>query len=205
MRKRSRRKVDDKKRGLFAVILAAGILFSAFFFRLRIAEAKILETSAKSWGISLLARSAGEGMRKSSPLLSAERDEDGKIALLSVDAAALQALTEQAVLSAERLARTEKLEAEVSVFDLLAGEIFSGMGPKLCFSFAPAGAVSVSARSETVSSGMNQTAYRVVLEMKMEVTAAVNFHIRTVEVCYEVVAAETLVVGDVPFGKLSGS
>ena len=111
MRKRSRRKVDDKKRG--TVILAAGILFSAFFFRLRRAEAKILETSAKSWGISLLARSAGEGMRKSSPLLSAERDEDGKIALLSVDAAALQALTEQAVLSAERLARTEKLEAEV--------------------------------------------------------------------------------------------
>ncbi len=183
---------------LFAFLL----IFSAFFFRLRRAEAQILETSAKSWGTLLLAKSAGAGMRETPQLLYAEKSADGKIQMLSVDAAALHSLTENTVLAAEEMVRSEKLSAQVPVLDLLAGELFSGAGPQISFRFSPAGAVSASSRSETVSSGLNQTAYRVILELQMEVTAVTSFYARTVLVSYEVVAAETLVMGEVPFGKM---
>lgn len=180
-----------------AVLLVAGM--AGFAGRMQRAEQALLETGAVGWATRLLSESAAEGMEAvTGPLTKLGTDGEGNVTYLSVDPVQLNLLSAAAVSSAQQKIGEGGYQAEVPLGSILSSEFFSGAGPMVTFRFYPVGGVRVSCRSSTESAGVNQTAYRVVLSMEMEVAAVTTFSSHTVTVPYELIAAETLVAGDVP-------
>ena len=74
----------------------------------------------------------------------------------------------------------------------------AGKGPGISVSFSPAGSVESEFRSEFVSSGINQTLYRVNLELTASVRLVMPGVSETVSVRAEAAIAESIIVGEVP-------
>lgn len=185
------------KWAVFAVLLAVGM--AAFAGRMQRAEQALLETGAVSWATGLLSESAAVGMDAiTGSLTELGTDGDGNVTYLSVDPVQLNLLSAAAVSHAQQKMGEGGYEISVPLGSILSSEFFSGVGPMITFRYYPVGGVRVSCRSSTESAGVNQTAYRVVLSMEMEVAAVTTFSSHTVTVPYELIAAETLVAGDVP-------
>lgn len=181
-----------------AVLLLIGS--AIFTVQLRKAESVFLENGAQRWGVALLAECADAGMAAAGDnLISMERDAAGDIQLISVDPTALHTLRTEALRQAETLLNEDTVNTvQIPLGTIFASEFFSGLGPRIRFSFVPAGNVTLLCRSSLESAGINQTAYRVTLSMTMEVSAVTSFSTHQVTVPYEVVVAETMIVGDVP-------
>lgn len=183
---------------LVVMILLVGAL-AAFTGRMRRVEQSLLETGAVGWATGLLSESAAAGMEAvTGSLTQMGTDGEGNVTFLSVDPVQLNLLSSAAVSYAQQKMSEGGYEAAVPLGSILSSEFFSGVGPMVTFRFYPVGGVRVSCRSSTESAGVNQTAYRVVLSMEMEVAAVTTFSSHTVTVPYELIAAETLVAGDVP-------
>ena len=189
-------------RKILAAALAVTALFagSGFAGKLRRAEAVYLENGAYRWGTALLAECAEAGMEAADgPLIRTEQDTEGNVRMISVDAQALHDLRTEIIRHAETLLENGTVyTVKIPLGTVLASEFFSGVGPSVPFSYAPAGNVTVLCRSSLESAGINQTAYRVTLSMTMEVSAVTSFSRHQITVPYEIVVAESMVVGDVP-------
>ena len=73
-----------------------------------------------------------------------------------------------------------------------------GKGPSLKVTFSPAGSVQSEFNSEFVSSGINQTLYRVNLLLTASVRLVMPGVSETISVRAEAAIAESIIVGDVP-------
>ena len=185
-----------------AAALMVLLLFmgSGFAGKLRRAETVYLENGAYRWGTALLAECAEAGMEAAGgQLIQTQQDDEGNVQLISVDSQALHNLRTEIVRHAERVMEESSVyTVKIPLGTVLASEFFSGVGPSIPFSYAPAGNVTVLCRSALESAGVNQTAYRVTLSLTMEVSAVTSFSRHQITVPYEIVVAETMIVGDVP-------
>lgn len=86
---------------------------------------------------------------------------------------------------------------------LLGSDLFAGAGPKLPITLTMAGHAQSVVQSDLVSSGINQTMHRVLLQI--DVSLSVILPDGIVETALQTVAclAETVIVGDVPQGLLA--
>lgn len=75
---------------------------------------------------------------------------------------------------------------------------FSGRGPAIKVYFTPVGSVQSTFNSKFISSGINQTLYRVNLELKATVKLVMPSVSKTIEVTAQAAIAESIIVGDVP-------
>lgn len=74
----------------------------------------------------------------------------------------------------------------------------SGKGPSVNVYFTPVGSVESTFNSEFISSGINQTLYRVNLELKASVKLVMPSVAQTIEISAQAAIAESIIVGDVP-------
>ncbi|MBR2477020.1 MAG: sporulation protein YunB [Clostridia bacterium] len=76
--------------------------------------------------------------------------------------------------------------------------LLSGVGPRIPFRVIPYGSVKVDFRSEFTDAGINQTLHRIYIDVNMNLHAvSVVSQIKT-NVSTSILAAETVIVGDVP-------
>lgn len=182
---------------LIVSLLTMGICFTSA--RLHRASEQLMESGAMRWGGLLLNQCAEAGMEAAGGnLIQVEKGPDGEIQMVSVDSDKLHALRAAAMETAGELTASGSYTASIPLGSLLFGEYFPTAGPNIPLTYAPDGAVTIFCESSVESSGINQTAYRVVIRMSLTVTAVTAFAHQTVTVPYETVAAELLVVGDVP-------
>lgn len=182
---------------LFILLLFAGSFIAG---RLRRAESAFLENGAYRWGTALLAECADMGMNAvDGPLIQIDRDTAGDIQMISVDSEALHILRTETIRQAEKMMTENTVHmVKIPLGTIIASEFFSGIGPSIPFYYAPVGSTTVLCHSSLESAGINQTAYRVTLSMTMEISAVTSFASHHITVPYEVVVAETMIVGDVP-------
>lgn len=185
------------KLALAALLLTVLAGFTAV--RLHRASGQLMESGAMRWGGTLLAACADAGMEAAGGgLTQVEKGPDGEIQMVSVDEEKLHALRTAAMEEAGVRLQGGAYTASIPLGSLFFGEFFTGSGPGIPIRYIPDGAVTILCESEVESAGINQTAYRVVMKMSLQVTAVTAFARETVTVPYETVAAELLVVGDVP-------
>jgi sporulation protein YunB len=193
------RRIGGKEKIGAAVMIGLLLVGGWMVRQLRQAETIFLESGAERWGEALLAECADAGMQAvDGSLIRIEKDESGALTLISVDPAALHTLRTEIIRQAEQQMEQPQT-VKIPLGTVLASEWFSGRGPGIPFCYQPVGSISLVCTSALESGGINQTAYRVVLSMQMEVRAVTSFAQVKVTVPYEVVAAETMIVGEVPF------
>jgi sporulation protein YunB len=132
-------------------------------------------------------------------LAEAVYDEGGRVRSVHVDSLGLNLFrADVSVRVAEKLSRLEKFYVEVDISNILDEEIFFGdCSFSVSVDVIPVGGVETDVKSEFISAGINQTNYRLSLNVAAEVTADV-ISAFTVDVATSVNIVDMLIVGDVP-------
>jgi len=174
--------------------------FAGALGRLRKAEELLLENTARRWGTALLADCAEAGIEAAGgTLLRVQYDPDGTLQAVSVDPFALSRLRSAvARRSEELLAEKSEAEATIPLGSIVMSEFFSGMGPEIRFGFRPEGSLQFDVQSELMEGGVNQTVYRVYIDLELAIRAVTSFSNHAVTVSHQVTAAEMMVVGELP-------
>lgn len=129
-----------------------------------------------------------------------ERFENGnRVYLLQADTRGMNLLAASCAKAAQdRVTKLGEQGISVPVGTASGIPIFSGKGPQIRIFFTPAGSVTSEFESEFVSSGINQTLYRVKLRMTASLKLVMAGVSETVTVQAEAAIAENVIVGDVP-------
>lgn len=98
----------------------------------------------------------------------------------------------------ERIAQIGDQGISIPIGTITGISFLAGKGPSLKVTFSPAGSVQSEFNSEFVSSGINQTLYRVNLLLTASVRLVMPGVSETISVRAEAAIAESIIVGDVP-------
>ena len=100
----------------------------------------------------------------------------------------------------ERIAQMGDQGISIPIGTITGISFLAGKGPSLKVTFSPAGSVQSEFNSEFVSSGINQTLYRVNLLLTASVRLVMPGVSETISVRAEAAIAESIIVGGVPEG-----
>ena len=98
----------------------------------------------------------------------------------------------------ERIAQMGDQGISIPIGTITGISFLAGKGPSLKVTFSPAGSVQSEFNSEFVSSGINQTLYRVNLLLTASVRLVMPGVSETISLRAEAAIAESIIVGDVP-------
>lgn len=87
---------------------------------------------------------------------------------------------------------------KIPIGAIFGNKYLSGMGPKVNITIIPSGTVTTEMKTEFKSEGINQTVYRVYLEVICNEEIVMSYKTIDTKVVNQVLLVETVIVGDVP-------
>lgn len=134
-----------------------------------------------------------------SSFICVERDADGAITSLSADTARLNLLRSQLVTAAlEALEEVDVSAIQIPLGSLLDSELVWARGPSIHARALSVGTVSADFDSDFSSAGVNQTLYRIWLELSVPLTVMLPGGGVQVKLDSRLCLSETVIVGSVP-------
>ena len=124
---------------------------------------------------------------------------DGRIAAISADRSkinSLKALVNEGV--NDGIADIKGQTVGISVGTLSGIPFLYGNGPELTFFIEPKGRADTRLVSSFESSGINQTIHSIILEVDTELSPMIPGFSKTVELSYDILLSQTIIVGEVP-------
>lgn len=132
-------------------------------------------------------------------LLKINTDNDGNITLLEPNTMLMNRLSTEMVKEIQAQFRTiEPRKVTVPVGSIVGSQIMSQFGPSLDLKVIPIGMSRASYKTEFESTGINQTKYKVYLEMDSQARVLSPFSMKNIEVKNTILIAEAIIVGEVP-------
>lgn len=142
-----------------------------------------------------LSLQTGEG----DSLIRIGRDESGAITSLSADTTQLNLLRSQLVASVlEALEEVDVSDIQVPLGSLLDSELIWARGPSIRARALSVGTISAEFDSDFTSAGVNQTLYRIWLEISVPLTVMLPGGGVQVDLSSRLCMSETVIVGSVP-------
>lgn len=200
-RKHARRHLNTKGKLFFAALF---FLFGFLFFQFSFAP--VLRASAENEAKRLASEAINDAvsaiLHENDPALSGyispAYDAEGAILGMTTDMAGANLLKEEIIARVNESLGGETREVQIPVGTLLGSEWLYGRGPEIPLRLVLAGNVSAEFDSEFLSAGINQTQYRLYIDVKASVYTFLPGVRGTTEVETNVLAAETILVGEVP-------
>ncbi len=132
-------------------------------------------------------------------LVSITRNETENTSILKTDVRAINDIASDIAIEVNnRLVELEQEKIEIPMGAILGNKFLSGFGPGINMSIIPAGAVTTELKTEFVTQGINQTVYRIYLEVICDVNIVTSYKTINNEIINQVLLVETVIVGGVP-------
>jgi len=132
-------------------------------------------------------------------LFTLHPNQDGTVGALTVDTVRLNALRASLVSQvAERVTDLDGHDLGVPLGALTRVDLFSALGPQLPVRVLSVASAQGSYRSEFSGAGINQTLYRVVLDVTITARLLLSGGVVETQVTTPVCVAETILIGQVP-------
>ena len=132
-------------------------------------------------------------------LVHTQRNDDGTVATVEVDSAALNRLKAQLTQAVtDRLLALEKQDIAIPLGTLLGWQLLAGRGPNVHLQVVPASFVQATTQDRLETAGINQTQHSISIHFSVEMSALLPGYSTSITVENDVIVAETLIVGDVP-------
>ena len=126
-------------------------------------------------------------------------DSDGNISFVQSNTVAMNALGTSLTKTIQtELRNIEMKVVEVPLGSILGNQILSQVGPYVDLKVLPIGTSKVNFKSEFESTGINQTKYKVFLELNSQARVLAPFSMNNIQVQNTILLAEVIIVGDVP-------
>lgn len=106
--------------------------------------------------------------------------------------------SELELLISDRLAEGTDSYIEIPLGSITGSYLLSGKGPRIHLRYCPAGSVSVRLKSCFESGGVNQICHRICAGITADISAVTPLYSFETEESFDVLLAETVIVGDVP-------
>lgn len=130
-------------------------------------------------------------------IVSIEENEENKV--LKTDVVVINKIASDIALEAEKQFRElEKETIKIPVGALTGSKLLSGSGPNINIKVIPTGNILTEIKNEFESKGINQTVYRIYLELTCKVSIVTQYKTIEDEIINQVLLVETVIVGDVP-------
>lgn len=194
-----------KKSGLLfrvaVVLLLAAIGIVLLDMRLRPELRMIAQSRAQQLADQLTAQAVAQvlGDQGEISLVQVQRQEGGAIASIETDVSAANRLKSSVELALAQAFSAEQLpQFSIPLGNLSGLSFLSGGGPQIPFTLVLAGSPQVNWESELKGEGINQTVHRVRLTVGVRVAALLPGIAVETESHTTYLAAETVIVGQVP-------
>ncbi|MEG1547956.1 MAG: sporulation protein YunB [Clostridia bacterium] len=187
------------------VLVTALALLICFVIHISINMRTAMATLASARIKSLAARAMNDAILESmsdqdtySQLIDV-RDTGSHVYMLQANTRNMNLLAAECSEAAQaRIAALGEQGISVPLGTITGITFFSGKGPRISVSFSPVGSVQSAFDSEFISSGINQTLYRVNLHLTASIKLVMPGISETIQIVSQVAIAENILVGDVP-------
>ncbi len=132
-------------------------------------------------------------------LLTIKTDQEGNITYVESNTTAMNNLATKLAQSVQNQYKwDDAVMLKVPVGSIVGSQILSQIGPAVNLKVLPIGMSRVNFKTEFESMGINQTKYKVFLEMDSQARVLAPFSINNIEVQNTILVAEAIIVGEVP-------
>lgn len=205
-RRSSRRRVGEKGQLILTLILGLGMalfLIHRMDASLRPQLVSLSETRLRSQ-LVLIGEEALEGAMAEQAMTAGDlfilhQDQAGGVGAITADTVRLNSLRASLVREiAKRVSGLDSHDLGVPLGSLLGFDLFSAIGPEIPVRVLSVASAGGSYRSEFSDAGINQTLYRVILDVTIRAKLLLPGGVVETTVTTPVSIAETLIVGQVP-------
>jgi sporulation protein YunB len=132
-------------------------------------------------------------------LLTIKTDNEGNITYVESNTSAMNSLASELTQAVQKKYRwKDPVDLEVPVGSIVGSQVLSQIGPNFKLKVLPIGMSKANFKTEFESMGINQTKYKVYLEMDSQARVLAPFSINNIEVENTILVAEAIIVGKVP-------
>ncbi|QOX62468.1 sporulation protein YunB [Anoxybacterium hadale] len=132
-------------------------------------------------------------------LLTIKTDQEGNITYVESNTTAMNALATNLTQAVQNQYKWEDASMmRVPVGSIVGSQILSQFGPYVTLKVLPIGTSKTNFKTEFESMGINQTKYKVYLEMDSQAKVLAPFSINNIDIQNTILIAEAIIVGEVP-------
>ena len=200
------------RRVLWKILLVIAVLLTvtsmALFISIKFAVEPNLEGISKMRAEALISETVSKTLteqfidqrnEKEEELFTVKKDKEGAMEMVQANSVEINILmSELSVGLHDAFHLVERETFDVPVGALLGSKFFSQMGPQIEVAVMPMGVSHMDFRTEFESQGINQTKYKIYIELECRVKVLAPFSSKVFNVNNTVLVAEAVILGDVP-------
>lgn len=127
------------------------------------------------------------------------KDDKGNISVIKSDVVIINEIASDIAVAIQgEISKLQTEEISIPAGSFLGSNLFAGIGPNIKIRILPAGNIKTDIKTEFVSSGINQTMYRIYLELQCEVKILTPFKTIDSTITNQVLLVETVIIGEIP-------
>lgn len=139
-------------------------------------------------------------MKSYSDFVTVVKDSDGQVSMLQANAVNINLLARLAEREvAEKLNTISELGIKIPLGNLTNIPFFSGKGPVINIKVLPNPTVRCVFKSEFTDAGINQTLHKIYIEVNVSISLLMPTYKTQIENTLQMLVAENLIIGDVPY------
>jgi sporulation protein YunB len=197
---------------ILIVVLIAAVIIAAYFILDNAIRPTILSlTEARLRAIAV--KAMNDAVRETvgsdvgySDLIDIEKDDQGKIVLVSANAVMMNQLAASTAIAAqEKILNLGEPGIGIPIGTIVGGPLMTGRGPQIYVKFEPVGSVSTDFMTEFEDAGINQTRHKVYLVFDATVRILIGSSPQTVDISSQVLISDTIIIGEVPQSYFQGT
>ena len=204
--RRNVRKKKRKMKGILVLISLIVLMICAFIFientmkstlsaTAEIKSKEIMEQIINDAVYEMTRREDGTELE----IIHTNEDAEGNLQLVTLNTSLLNKIgTEIAKRVNNDIYYNETEQIRMSLGSLMGSKLLSQTGPYFTFDIVPVAVINVGYKTEFESTGINQSKYKVYLDVKTETRLLVPFMSEKFEADNTVLIAEAVIVGEVP-------
>ncbi|HZK02467.1 MAG TPA: sporulation protein YunB [Anaerovoracaceae bacterium] len=196
---------NRRRKYYILMLLCATLIFYGLFFTGKVIKPAI-ESIAEMKARSMVAQAVNQVIRDKynslggfEELLDIRMDEVGKVTLVQANSAKMNSISYDLVWEIqEELKDVEEEKILIPLGSIFGNQILSQTGPKVNLKVHPIGASKIFFKTELTEAGINQTKYKIYLDVINIAKVIVPFSDKQIEVKTTLLIAEAVIVGDIP-------
>lgn len=132
-------------------------------------------------------------------IVTIEKGETSNTSILKTDVTVINDIASDIAIQVnEKLEQVKQEKIKIPIGAIFGNKFLSGFGPSVNISIIPSGVVTTDLRTEFEAQGINQTVYRIYLEIVCNVNILTSYKTINTEITNQVLLVETVIVGNVP-------
>lgn len=184
---------------IFIIILVAVSTFYTFFKSLNPIFERLCLEKARAIGTYIMNNASNKVLDNIdySNIIKIEKNENNNV--VKTDVVVINKIASDIALEAEKqFKELENETIQIPMGAITGNKYLAGSGPNINIKVIPTGNILTEIKNEFESKGINQTIYRIYLELTCKVSVVTQYKTIEDEVVNQVLLVETVIVGNVP-------